>query len=313
MMVSDRYHTPVLLHDCINGLEINKDGDYVDVTYGGGGHSREILKGLESGRLIAFDQDADAQSNKIDDDRLTLVKANFKFLKKNLRLNGLRVVDGILGDLGVSSYQFDEAERGFSFRFEGPLDMRMNQQVGPTAADILNSYSFEDLASVFRRYGEVPNPGKLAKAVIDFRQEESFKDTLQLKNLSLSMATFKKEKQYLSKVFQALRIEVNEEMRALEELLLQSVELLRVGGRLVIISYHSLEDRMVKNFFRSGNFEGRVGKDFYGNDIKPFRAISSKAIKATVEEIERNPRARSARLRIGERINEQTQKGKKIN
>jgi len=310
MIVSDHYHTPVLLHDCINGLKINPSGIYVDVTFGGGGHSREILNHLKGGKLFAFDQDLDAKHNQISNEKFTLINANFRHLKSNLRLNRLRQVDGILADLGVSSHQLDVAERGFSFRFDGPLDMRMDKKSKKTGETVLHDLEFEELASMFRKYGEVSNAGKLASLIVREREQGRIETTTQLKEIALKCSNPRKHNQYLSKVFQALRIEVNDELKVLEEFLVQSSEVLRPGGRLVVMSYHSLEDRLVKRFLRSGNFDGVVEKDLFGNDLKPFRALSSKAIKASEKEIEENPRSRSARLRIGERINEQTKKGK---
>ncbi|NND77157.1 MAG: 16S rRNA (cytosine(1402)-N(4))-methyltransferase RsmH [Flavobacteriales bacterium] len=313
MTVSDRYHTPVLLHDSISGLDLKPGGTYVDVTYGGGGHSALILEQLKEGRLIAFDQDVDAKRNLIKDERLSLVQQNFRFLKRNLKSLGISKVDGILADLGVSGHQLDEGKRGFAFKQNGPLDMRMDRSVGRSAKEVLQIYSFEELARMFRVYGEVNNPGKLSEAVIRNRGQKEISTTEDFKEVCLQCAPQKKQSQYLSKAFQAIRIEVNDEMGALEDLLEQSVDVLNEGGRLVVISYHSLEDRMVKRFIRSGNFEGKIEKDFFGKDIRPFKPISAKATKPSEKEIEENPRARSARLRIGERTDEQTKKGKKEN
>ena len=304
MIVSSHYHTPVLLNDSVNGLNIIPNGVYVDATFGGGGHSREILNRLSGGKLFGVDQDADVEHNVIDDPRFELLRSNFRYLKNRLRLHGVKQVDGILADLGVSGHQLDEGDRGFSFRFEGDLDMRMDRNQTLSASTVINDYRFEDLVSMFRRYGEVENPSKLTRAIIQHRELERIDKTSMLKEVALTCAGPKKQSQYLSKVFQAIRIEVNDELKVLEELLLQSVEIIKPGGRLVLIAYHSLEDRIAKRFLRSGNFEGIIEKDFYGNDIKPFKSIG-KAIKASEKEIEINPRSRSARLRIGERINEQ--------
>lgn len=296
------YHKPVLLKECIDGLNINPSGIYVDVTYGGGGHSKEILKHLTTGRLYAFDQDEDAGKNKVNDDRLTLIPQNFKYLKNFLKMYGAIPVDGILADLGVSSHQFDEAERGFSIRFDAELDMRMDRKSKLTAAKVLNTYSEEDLKRVFKTYGEVENSGRLAFVIAQARSENEIKTSEQLKRIIEKCVKKGRENKYYAQVFQALRIEVNNEVEVLKDLLLQSIEVLKPGGRLVVISYHSLEDRLVKNIIRSGKFEGEVEKDFFGNKLAPLEAITRKAIVPTLEELEENSRARSAKLRIAEKV-----------
>lgn len=297
------YHKPVLLDECIEGLNIKADGVYVDVTFGGGGHSRVILSKLSSGRLLAFDQDPDAIENAIPDERFTLVEHNFQYLKNHLRYYKALPVDGLLADLGVSSWQFDTAERGFSYRFDEPeLDMRMDTTEGITAADVINTYSELQLLKIFSEYGEVENSRKLVSCIVSGRKRSEIKTVGEFKKL-IEPATPKfSEYKYYSKVFQALRIEVNHELDVLKDLLLQSADVLKQGGRLVVISYHSLEDRLVKNFINKGNFEGEAEKDFYGNEIKPFRAISRKAIIPDEKEQEENPRSRSAKLRIAERL-----------
>lgn len=302
--MSEPYHTPVLLKDCIDQLNIIRDGIYVDLTFGGGGHSRAILDKLgDKGRLYAFDQDEDARANAPIDKRFTLVPHNFRYLKNYLRLYGVSQVDGILGDLGVSSHQFDEAERGFSLRFEGPLDMRMNRSSELTAEKVLGTYSAEKLASVFREYGEVDHPMKVARAIVTQREDKPLKSTADLKEAVKGFLRRNEEHKFLAKVFQALRIEVNGEMDALKECLSQCVGLLRPHGRLVIISYHSLEDRMVKNLMRSGNVEGNVERDaVYGTTSKVFRIITPKPIVPEENEIRLNSRARSAKLRAAEKI-----------
>lgn len=292
--MNEIYHIPALLEPTINGLNIRPDGTYVDVTFGGGGHSRAIMERLgKNGRLFSFDQDMDAYRNRIDDPRWHFVHGNFRYLKKFLDFYGVNQVDGILADLGVSFHHFDAAERGFSFRFDGPLDMRMNQQGGKTAADILNTYSEEDLARVLYLYGELQNSRSLAKRLVAMRNKESFARTEQL----LSVCGDKKE---LTKLFQALRIEVNDELGALTGMCRSATGLLRSEARFVVLTYHSLEDRIIKNFFRSGNVEGKIEKDFYGNAITPFTVIE-KGLAPTEEEIARNPRSRSAKLRVAEK------------
>jgi len=279
------YHNPVLLHESILGLNILPDGIYVDTTFGGGGHTRAILKKMEGGKLFAFDQDKDALANSLDDEKFTLINQNFRYLKNFLRLHSITEVDGILADLGVSSHQFDTGERGFSTRFDAPLDMRMNQLQELDAAVVVNTYSLRDLTYLFRNYGELKNAFQITKAIITAR----------------NFPAHSKNK-FLAMVFQALRIEVNDEMTALQEMLLQARHVLKPGGRLVVISYHSLEDRPVKNLIRTGNFEGKLEKDFYGNPIVPFNSINRKPIVPTEEEIGKNNRARSAKLRIAEKI-----------
>jgi len=296
------YHTPALLSETIDGLNIKPDGIYVDVTFGGGGHSREILAQLGTkGRLLGFDQDLDAIKNSIDDKRFTFARSNFRYLKNFLKYHSIEKVDGILADLGVSSHHFDEAERGFSFRFDGALDMRMNTESKLTAAVILNTYTEEQLADVFYLYGELHNSRKIARTIVQSRAQRPIERIFQFIEILKPYFGREKEKKDMARVFQALRIEVNKEMEVLEELLIQSLDVLNKGGRLAILTYHSLEDRLVKNYFRSGNFEGKLEKDFYGNIIAPLKPINNKVIIASDEEIGRNPRARSAKLRVAER------------
>jgi 16S rRNA (cytosine1402-N4)-methyltransferase len=295
------YHNPVLLKECIDGLNINPEGIYVDVTFGGGGHSREILKHLTTGKLYAFDQDDDAVKNKIDDPRFVMIKQNFRYLKNFLKLYNALPIDGLLADLGVSSHQFDEAERGFSIRFDAKLDMRMDQNGKVTAADVLNTYSEEDLKRIFRIYGEVDNAGYLASIIFHSRKTKAIETVNDLKVTITKCVKRGKENQYYAQVFQALRIEVNKELEVLEELLTQSLEVLKPNGRLVVMSYHSLEDRLVKNFMRSGKFEGEVEKDFFGNQLTPFKQITRKPIVPTEEELGLNTRSRSAKLRVAEK------------
>lgn len=297
------YHVPVLLQACIDGLNIKPEGVYVDVTFGGGGHSREILKHLgDQGVLIAFDQDPDAQRNKIDDPRFHFVDQNFAYLKNNLRLLGYKKVDGILADLGVSSHQFNEPERGFSTRFESTLDMRMDKQGSLTAAIVLNTYTEEQLHRIFGIYGEVKNARSLAKAVVTARVSQPINTLAEFKTAVAAHIPKGKEHKYMAQVFQALRIEVNKEIEVLESFLEQTAEVLNPGGRLVVMSYHSLEDRPVKNFLSKGKFRGEVEKDFYGNQLKPFNVVTRKAVVADERELVENSRSRSAKLRIGERI-----------
>lgn len=301
--MENNYHVPVLLDACIDGLNIKPDGVYVDVTFGGGGHSREILKKLnKNGVLIAFDQDPDAQRNKIDDPRFLFVDQNFAFLRNNLRLLGFKQVDGILADLGVSSHQFNEPERGFSTRFESSLDMRMDRQGDLTAADVLNKYAEEDLHKIFGIYGEVKNAKSLARAIATARMASPVLTLADFKKAIAAHIPKGKENKYMAQVFQALRIEVNGEIKVLESFLEQTAEVLKPGGRLVVMSYHSLEDRPVKNFLAKGKFRGEVEKDFFGNQQKPFTVITRKAIVANDEELVNNSRARSAKLRIGEKL-----------
>jgi len=295
------YHSPVLLKESVDGLNINPDGVYVDVTFGGGGHSREILSRLsDKGRLFAFDQDEDAIKNTIDDERFTLIHENFRYIKRFLRFHGVRKVDGILGDFGVSSHQFDEAGRGFSIRFDADLDMRMSKKMKTSAHDVVNNYSEEELRRMFSVYGELTNAKAIAATIVASRDGEI--DTIEdLKGIVEKFLPKHAEHKVLAKIFQAIRIEVNEELVVIEELLMQSPELLGKGGRLSLISYHSLEDRLVKRFIRSGLFEGEPEKDFYGNVSVPFRK-KGKMIIPSSEEIKINNRARSAKLRIAERI-----------
>ena len=301
--MENNYHVPVMLDACVDGLAIKPNGVYVDVTFGGGGHSREILKNLgPDGVLIAFDQDPDAQRNKIDDPRFHFVDQNFAFLKNNLRLLGYKTVDGVLADLGVSSHQFNEPERGFSTRFESDLDMRMDKQGKLTAADILNTYTEDQLHKIFGIYGEVKNAKSLAKAVVTGRVEQPIKTLSDFKKAVGAHIPKGKENKYMAQVFQALRIEVNAEIEVLEDFLMQTSDVLKTGGRLVVMSYHSLEDRPVKNFLAKGKFRGEVEKDFFGNEQKPFKLVTRKAVTASAAELEKNSRARSAKLRIGEKL-----------
>ena len=295
------YHNPVLLHESVQGLNLRPNGTYVDVTFGGGGHSRLILSQLGDGHLYGFDQDQDAAKNSIDDPRFTFIPQNFKYLKNFLLLHRQNMVDGILADLGVSSYQFDVPDKGFSTRFDGKLDMRMDQNNPVTAADIVNSYSAEDLAKIFATYGELRNAYRMALAIVEARAIQPIATTTELKQAVKKQLPFGKENKFLAQLFQALRIEVNQEMQALETLLQQACDMLRPGGRLVVISYHSLEDRMVKNFMKSGKLSGEADKDFFGNNLSPFLLITRKAIVPDASEIERNSRARSAHLRIAEK------------
>lgn len=295
------YHRPVMAAESLEGLAIRPAGVYVDATFGGGGHSRLLLQQLgDKGRLIAFDQDEDAVRNVPDDARLTFVPHNFRFLKRFLKLYGIEAVDGILADLGVSSHQLDEAERGFSYRFEAGLDMRMNRQQERTAADVVNTYSADALQRLFSEYGEVRNARTLAQRLVEERRTRSI-DTVENLLAVVEPLIRGKRERYLAQLFQALRIEVNDEMGALADFLAQSLETLRPGGRLVVIAYHSVEDRLVKNFLKTGNIQGTPERDFYGNINRPFRILTKKALQASSEEIAENPRARSARLRIGER------------
>ncbi len=297
------YHVPVMLKECIEGLNINPSGVYVDVTFGGGGHSREILKNLgKDGVLIAFDQDPDAQRNKIDDPRFKFVDQNFGFLKNNLRLLGYKQVDGILADLGVSSHQFNEPSRGFSTRFDADLDMRMDKHRPLTAAVVLNTYAEDKLHKIFGIYGEVKNAKSLAATIVASRVNKSIVTLADFKAIIAAHIPKGKENKYMAQVFQALRIEVNAEIDVLESFLEQTEAVLKPGGRLVVMSYHSLEDRPVKSFIAKGKFRGDVEKDFFGNEQKPFKSITRKAVVANEEELSVNSRARSAKLRIGEKI-----------
>lgn len=297
------YHIPVLLNESMTGLNISPNGTYVDVTFGGGGHSKEILNHLsEKGHLYSFDQDADAERNIINDDKFTFIRSNFRYIKNFLKYHDITEVDGILADLGVSSHHFDEEERGFSFRFDGKLDMRMNTRASRTAADILNTYSQERIADIFYLYGELKNSRQIATRIVkarDIQPIETINQFIDIVSPTFNPMRLKKE---LAKAFQALRIEVNQEMEALKEMLTKAIEVLKPGGRLVVITYHSLEDRMVKNLFKTGNIEGTLNKDFYGKVISPIKAINNKVIIPTDEELERNPRSRSAKLRIAEKL-----------
>ncbi|HEV8514710.1 MAG TPA: 16S rRNA (cytosine(1402)-N(4))-methyltransferase RsmH [Cyclobacteriaceae bacterium] len=295
------YHSPVMLAECIEGLQINPEGTYVDATFGGGGHSLPLLEKLKGGKLIAFDQDEDAkkEAEKIQHRSFTFCQANFRYMKQYLKLNGVSKVNGILADLGISSHQIDSAERGFSTRFDGPLDMRMDQRSKITAAKILNEYKEAELHKIFGMYGELKNARTAAKTVMEQRKKKALKTTLDLKEALQSIAPRGKENKYFAQVFQALRIEVNEEMQALEDFLHQCGDVMEKEGRLVVMSYHSLEDRMVKNYINTGKVFGEVEKDFFGNKIKPFEAVTRKPIEASEKEIEENNRARSAKLRIG--------------
>ena len=295
------YHVPVLLEESVSGLNIDPDGVYLDLTFGGGGHSREILKRLKDGCLIGFDQDADALANVPDDDRFIFVNHNFRYLRNFLRYCGYDEADGILADLGVSSHEFDEAGRGFSFRFDAELDMRMNQRSRLKATDILNTYSEEDLTRIFRNYGEVDNAKRLVDLIVKARAEKMITRSEEFLQVIAPCVPKQKEKKYLAQVYQALRIEVNGELEALEDMLKEAERALRPGGRLVVITYHSLEDRIVKNFLKSGNFEGKLEKDFYGHVKRNFELVNRKVIVPSEEEIEKNPRARSAKLRIAEK------------
>ena len=304
-LIKNMYHNPVLLHKSVEGLNIRPNGVYVDATFGGGGHARAILKQLDAdGRLVAFDQDAEAEANKPDDERLIFVNQNFRYLKNFLRLYDMLPVDGILADLGVSSHQFDKAERGFSTRFDGPLDMRMGKHENLTAAEVVNTYSEDELNRIFRLYGEIKNSRCMAKLICAQRKEKAFETTFGLEAAVEKCIPPTRKNKMLAMLFQAIRIEVNQELEALKVFLEQAVDVLKPGGRLVVISYHSLEDRLVKNFIKTGNFEGKIKKDFFGNDLIDFKPVVNKAIAPDEEEIARNTRARSAKLRIAEKIGE---------
>ena len=301
-MISTNYHNPVLLAESIGGLNIIEDGIYVDATYGGGGHSREILSRLgKKGQLIVFDQDFDSKANLIDDNRLLFINENFMYLKKFLKLNNISKLDGILADFGVSSYQIDKPERGFSYRFEADLDMRMDNNSSLTARQIINKYTSEDLNKMFKNYGELNNAKKITREIIKNRGKNEIKTTTQLNEIIYPLIPNRISNKILSRVYQAIRIEVNNELEAIRLLLKQTVELLKVGGRISLISYHSLEDRIVKRFFKTGKFQGEIEKDIYGNYSLPYKIIE-KLIVPNQTEINRNIRARSAKLRIAERI-----------
>jgi len=297
------YHIPALLDESIKGLNIHPEGIYVDVTFGGGGHSREILKRLTTGKLVAFDQDEEARENVPDDKRFLFLEQNFRFLKNNLRFNGISSIDGLIADLGVSFHQFDEPERGFTFRHNAPLDMRMNSKNTVTAAALLETLDEQSLADVFFRYGELKDSRRIAGEIISFRENNPVKTAGDLISALGKLVPHRLEHKFYAKVFQALRIAVNNEIESLKEMLMQALSVLNTGGRLVVITYHSLEDRIVKNFMRTGNFDGIENKDFYGNLRTPFSVINRKVITPGTDEIARNNRARSARLRIAEKIN----------
>jgi 16S rRNA (cytosine1402-N4)-methyltransferase len=311
MKTAETYHVPVLLKESVDGLDIQSDGIYVDVTFGGGGHSREILSRLgKDGHLYSFDQDADAEKNIVDDDRFTFVRSNFRYISQWMRYYGVEKINGLLADLGVSSHHFDDETRGFSFRFDAPLDMRMNKRAGKTAADVLNDYTEEQLADVFYLYGELKNARRLAKVIVTARQQQRIKTTGQLLSV-LDIETTQEEgqltivnaalKKDIARLFQALRIEVNHEMDALRDMLKGATELLTEGGRLSVITYHSLEDRIVKNVMKAGNAEGKVEQDFFGRVHSPLQTVC-KVITPTDDEQLQNPRSRSAKLRIAEKI-----------
>ncbi|MBP3789777.1 MAG: 16S rRNA (cytosine(1402)-N(4))-methyltransferase RsmH [Prevotella sp.] len=302
-MTVETYHIPALLQGSVDGLNVKPDGVYIDVTFGGGGHSREILRRLgPEGRLFGFDQDADAEKNIISDDRFTFVRSNFRYIKNWMRYYEVEQVDGILADLGVSSHHFDDETRGFSFRFDAPLDMRMNKRAGMTAADVLNNYTEEQLADVFYLYGELKQARRMAAAIVKARQQQPLQTTQHLMDAVGKFVAKEREKKELAQVFQALRIEVNREMEVLKEMLTGAQELLAKGGRLSVITYHSLEDRMVKNMMRAGNVEGKVEQDFFGRIQAPLRVVNSKVITPTDDEVADNPRSRSAKLRIAEKM-----------
>jgi 16S rRNA (cytosine1402-N4)-methyltransferase len=300
---AETYHVPVLLKESVDGLDIKPDGVYIDVTFGGGGHSKEILTRLgKKGRLYSFDQDADAEKNIVNDDRFTFVRSNFRYIKNWMRYYEVDKIDGLLADLGVSSHHLDDENRGFSFRYEAPLDMRMNKRAGQTAADILNNYSEEQIADILYIYGELKNARRIASAIVKSRQSKRVETTGDLLNATTGLFAKEREKKEMAKLFQALRIEVNHEMDALKDMLNGAQDLLKEGGRLSVITYHSLEDRIVKNFIKAGNAEGKVNQDFFGRIEAPFRAVNNKIVVPDESEQESNPRSRSAKLRIAEKI-----------
>ena len=302
MTTIDTYHVPVLLDESINGLNLHPDGVYIDVTFGGGGHSREILRRLPQGsRLFSFDQDADAERNIVDDDRFTFVRSNFRYLKNWMRYYEIDHIDGLLADLGVSSHHFDDESRGFSFRFDAPLDMRMNKRADKTAADIVAEYDEEALADIFYLYGELKNSRRIASALVKARQQHAIATTQDFLHVVEPFFKREREKKDMARLFQALRIEVNHEMEALKEMLAAATQLLAPGGRLSVITYHSLEDRIVKNVMKTGNAEGKMIQDFYGRIATPYTLVTNKAIVPTDDEQQRNPRSRSAKLRIAEK------------
>lgn len=301
IITADTYHVPVLLKESVGGLDIRPDGIYIDVTFGGGGHSREILSRLgRNGHLYSFDQDADAEKNIVSDDRFTFVRSNFRYIHNWMQYYGIEQIDGLLADLGVSSHHFDDETRGFSFRFNAPLDMRMNKRAGLTAADVLNNYTEEQLSDVFYLYGELKNARRLAKAIINGRQQKAIMTTTDLGEVIEPFMRSEREKKDMARVYQALRIEVNHEMDALRDMLCKATQLLRQGGRFSVITYHSLEDRIVKNVMKTGNVEGKVEQDFYGRISSPFRFVNKVTVPSG-EEQQRNPRSRSAKLRIAEK------------
>lgn len=302
-ITAETYHVPVLLNESIDGLNIKPDGVYVDVTFGGGGHSREILRRLgKNGHLYSFDQDADAERNIVHDERFTFVRSNFRYISNWMRYYGVEHIEGLLADLGVSSHHFDDAERGFSFRFDAPLDMRMNKRAGITAADVINDYDAKRLADVLYLYGELKQSRRIAEALVACRSQKKIITTGDLLAATDKLFQREREKKEQTKLFQALRIEVNHEMDALRDMLKGATQLLGEGGRLSVITYHSLEDRIVKNVMRAGNAEGRIEQDFYGRVASPFRTVNNKVITPSDEELERNPRSRSAKLRIAEKV-----------
>ena len=302
-ITAETYHVPVLLNESIDGLNIKPDGVYVDVTFGGGGHSREILRRLgKNGHLYSFDQDADAERNIVHDERFTFVRSNFRYISNWMRYYGVEHIDGLLADLGVSSHHFDDAERGFSFRFDAPLDMRMNKRAGITAADVINDYDAKRLADVLYLYGELKQSRRIAEALVACRSQKKIVTTGDLLAATDKLFQREREKKEQTKLFQALRIEVNHEMDALRDMLKGATQLLGEGGRLSVITYHSLEDRIVKNVMRAGNAEGRIEQDFYGRVASPFRTVNNKVITPSDEELERNPRSRSAKLRVAEKV-----------
>ena len=296
------YHNPVLLSECLDGLNINPNGTYVDVTFGGGGHSRAIVSMLKEGHLYAFDQDDDALKNELDDARFTLINANFRYLKNSLRMYGVKEIDGLLADLGVSSHQFDVPDRGFSTRFQADLDMRMDQRSDLNAYKVINEYDQADLKNILKLYGELKRPGTIARVICEARLNKPIATVNELKELLKPFIPAMLENKFFAQVFQAIRIEVNDELNVLKEMLMQAQEVLKIGGRLVVVSYHSLEDRLVKNLIQKGNFEGELEQDFYGNKLLSFKKISRKPILPTEVEIKKNNRARSAKLRVAEKI-----------
>ena len=299
---AETYHVPVLLNESINGLDIKPDGIYVDVTFGGGGHSREILRHLgPNGHLYSFDQDADAEQNIVNDDRFTFVRSNFRYLCNWMRYYGIDHIDGLLADLGVSSHHFDDETRGFSFRFDAPLDMRMNKRAGTTAADILNNYAESQLADIFYLYGEMKSARRIAAAIVKARAARPIVTTSDLTTVIEPLMRSEREKKDMARLYQALRIEVNHEMDALRDMLLGATRMLGKGGRLSVITYHSLEDRLVKNVMKAGNVEGKIEQDFFGRITSPFRLVNNKVITPCDEELQNNPRSRSAKLRIAEK------------